>query len=127
METDDLLTAPNRFIVISNVSSDSSAPVTASFDVPASAPHSIQNRGFVVAQVEDLQVPDPTQAMAVAKNLALRQTIFEQVTLTTAPDPRHDSYNVVWWQGEPWLELSWSMALVEGGAMNHLLRKAYRG
>lgn len=126
VENDDLLTAPNRFIVISNRSTDTSLPVVGVYDIPAQFPHSIQNRGFVIAQVEDLPVNDDGQAAAAARNLGIRWSIFEQVSLTTAPDPRHDSYNVIWWQGEAWLELAWSLAMVEGGAMNHLLRRAFK-
>jgi len=74
--------------------------------------------------VLDLQLSDNSQAQAVAQGLVNRQTIFERVSLTTAPDPRHDSYNVIRWQGSNWLELGWSMALVEGGTMNHLLRRS---
>jgi hypothetical protein len=125
IETDDLLTAPNRFVVISNAATDPSLPVVGTADVLATAPHSIANRGFVVTSVNDLQVTDNLQATAVATNLAIRKTVFERVSLSTPPDPRHDSYNVVRWQGELWLELAWSMALMEGGQMNHLLRKAY--
>lgn len=126
IETDDLLTAPNVFIVVSN-SSDSlaNAAVVGRYDVPPSAPHSAANRGFVIAQVSDLQLTDSAQAGAVATGLGIRQTIFERVTLTTPPDPRHDSYNVIRWQAANWLELGWSMTLVEGAPMNHLLRKSY--
>lgn len=126
VETDDLLTAPNRFVVISNAGADTTLPIFASADVPTNAPHSIQNRGFVISKTQNLQLASQAQADAVARGLANRQTVFEQVSLTTAPDPRHDSYNVVKWQGELWLELAWSMALLEGGGMNHLLRKSYR-
>lgn len=127
VENDDLLTAPNRFVVISNAgTSEGDLPVVGIRDVPASAPHSIQNRGFVIQQTDDLQLQSVAQAEAVAQNLANRYTVYETVSLSTAPDPRHDSYNVIRWQGDLWLELSWSMALVEGGGMNHLLRKAYQ-
>lgn len=124
-ETDDLLTAPNKFVVISNTASDATNAVVGIASVPPTAPHSLANRGFEILQQEDLQLTNVDQAQAVANNLANRQTIFERVSLTTAPDPRHDSYNVVRWQGDLWLELAWSMALTEGGGMNHLLRKAY--
>lgn len=124
--TDDLLTAPNRFIVVSNVPQQQGTAVVGVYDVPPSAPHSIASRGFAVPHVEDLQLNDPTQATAVAQGLGIRYTAFEKVSLTTAPDPRHDSYNVIHWRGELWLELAWSMSLVEGGAMNHLLRRSYR-
>ncbi len=127
VETSDLLTAPNRFVVISNASSSPNSAVFAVQDVPPSAPHSIANRGFVISRTADLQISDVTQAVSVVKGLANRQTVFERVNLRTAPDPRHDSYDVIFWQGALWLELAWSMALVEGGGMNHVLRKAYSG
>lgn len=124
IETDDLLTAPNRFVVIGNVG-QGDQPIVGVADVPVNAPHSIQNRGFVIASTSTLQLTSTAQAGSVAQGLANRQTVFERVNLTTPPDPRHDSYNVIKWQGELWLELAWSMALTEGGDMNHMLRKSY--
>lgn len=124
-ESDNLLTAPNRFIVISNAAQDPSQQVVGTVSVPMTAPHSVFNRGFEILDVQTLQVFGLGQAQAMAQNLANRKTVFETVSLVTAPDPRHDSYDVIRWQGDLWLELSWSMALTEGGAMNHLLRKAY--
>lgn len=126
IESDNLLTAPNRFIVISNSATDPTLPVFGSASVPQTAPHSLANRGFEILETQDLQVAGIGQAQAIAQNLVNRQTIFETVSLTTPPDPRHDSYNVIRWQGELWLELGWSLAMTEGGAMNHLMRKAYR-
>lgn len=126
VETDDLLTAPNLFVVISNSADSSTVPVTATARVPANAPHSVENRGFEIPSVVDLQISNLGQAAVVAANLANRQTIFERVAMNTAPDPRHDSYNVIRWQGSLWLELAWSMALIEGGSMGHLIRKAYK-
>jgi hypothetical protein len=123
--TSDLINAPNKFVVISNLSTDPSVAVVGTATVNPAAPHSIPNRGFEVPEVQNLQLANNEQASAVAQNLVNRQTIFERVSITTAPDPRHDSYNVIRWQGSMWLELAWSMALVEGGAMNHVLRKAY--
>lgn len=125
IETSDLLTAPNRFVVISNDADDPSTAVVATADIPATAPHSIANRGFVIAHVEDLQLSDSNQANAVVNGIVNRMTVFERVGITTAPDPRHDSYNVIRWQETNWLELAWTMPLVEGRPMSHLLRKAY--
>lgn len=124
-ETSDILTAPNRFVVISNASQTPLSPVIGIAEVPVNAPNSFTKRGFYITNTQDLQILTTPQAQAVAINLALRRTAFERVTLTTPPDPRHDSYNVIRWQGANWLELSWSMSLMEGGAMSHLLRKAY--
>ena len=125
LETDDLLTAPNTFVVISNAADDTSLPVVGRASVAPTAPHSVARRGFEIAAVYDLLLSDPAQAAAVAQGLARRQTIFEKITLTTPPDPRHDSYNVIQWQGDRWLELSWSMRLEEGGAMSHTMRRSY--
>ncbi len=125
VETDDLLTAPNRFIVVSNAATDTTNAVTGEYNIPPNAPHSFAKRGFYVTSVNDLQLSDSSQAQAVATGLGIRHTVFERVQLTTAPDPRHDSYNVIRWLGVNWLELGWSMTLVEGAPMNHLLRKSY--
>ena len=125
VETDELLTAPNRVIVVSNASSRPQDAVVGVADVASNAPNSIQNRGFVIPVVFNLQVATAAQATIVAAGLAQRMTIFEQVSLSTPPDPRHDSYDVILWQGEKWLELSWTMNLMEGGAMTHTLRKSY--
>lgn len=125
VESDDLLTAPNRFIVTSNNPSNPDETVSAVVDVPPTAPHSIANRGFAIVESLDLQLSDNEQAQAVASGIAERFTVFQRVSMTTAPDPRHDSYNIINWQGDHWLELAWSLPLVEGGAMSHVLRKSY--
>lgn len=125
VETDNLLTAPNRFIVVSNNATDASAAVVGTYDVPNSAPNSIANRGFIIASISDFQAQDQGAAQIVARNIGIRQTVFETVTMHTAPDPRHDSYNVIKWNNALWLELAWTMQLVEGGTMGHTLRKSY--
>lgn len=126
VKTNGLLTAPNVFVVISNSASDPGAAVVGTAAVAPSAPHSEANRGFVIANVQTLQLSSTVQAQAVAQGLVNRQTIVEEVTLSTAPDPRYDSYNVVRWRGDNWLSLSWSLALTPGAPMQHRLRKAYR-
>jgi len=125
-DNNDALIAANRFLVIGNSTTGLGASaVQGVADVPASAPHSLQNRGFVVPSVVNLPVTNSTQAAAVARNLALRQQVAETVSLSTALDPRHDSYDVIVWQGQKWLEIAWSMSLVAGGTMSHTLRKVY--
>lgn len=126
LRTSDVLSAPNRFIVTSNAPSDPDIPTYGSADAPVNSPHSIQRRGFVVAQVENVQALNDAQCSIMAQNLVQRQAIFETYTVTTAPDPRHDSYNVIRWQGDLWLEISWSMTLTEGAPMSHTIRKAYK-
>lgn len=121
----DILNAPNRFTVISNSSDAIAAPIVGTYEVPPSAPHSIASRGFVLPSVSDLQADSIQQADAMARTIGLRFTATETVTFSTPPDPRHDSYDVVVFEGSQWLEIAWSMSLTEGGDMNHTLTKAY--
>lgn len=123
--TSDLLSAPNRFIVSSNAGAAGGLPVVGRYDIPPSAPHSIQSRGFVVPSFQTLQVGTPGQAAAAARQLGLTRTVAVTTQLTTAPDPRHDSYDVVRWQGVNWLEVGWSMTLAEGAPMSHSLRRGF--
>ena len=125
LETSELLTAPNTYIVISNNSATPDTPCTAIATVPVNAPNSVAKRGFAIPKTVDLQLTDIGQAQAVADALVQRNAIFEQVQLSTPADPRHDSYNVIRWQGVNWLELSWSMPLQPGAPMTHTLRRSY--
>lgn len=137
-ETDDLLTAPNRFTVIGNSANTTAAPtansgatniingvITGSYDIPSNAPHSIQNRGFVVPLIAQVQVDTTAQATALARSLGIQSTLYQRTTVNTFPDPRHDSFDVIRWQGKLWLELAWSMELIAGGNMTHSLRRVY--
>lgn len=122
--TNDLLTATNRFIVASN-SGLEDTPRVGVYNVPASAPYSAENRGFVVPEVYDIPVESESQAYVIARSIALQQKIYETVELETTIDPRHDGFDVVRWDGKNWLELDWSMDLVEGGTMRHTMRRIY--
>lgn len=121
----DLLSAPNTIVVTSN-GPTSATPIVGIATVPVNAPNSVANRGFAIPRTYDMQLSDLGQAQAVAQGLAQRQAIYETVTLSTPADPRHDSYNVVHWQGDNWLELAWDMPLVAGSAMTHTMRRAFR-
>lgn len=123
-QTSDVLNAPNRFVVVGNSGSAAARPVTGIYDVPANAPHSITNRGFVIPAVFNLQVASTIQAKAVARNLGLRQTVSVRLDLETVPDPRHDGYQIIRWRQRNWLELAWSMTCEEGASMRHALRRS---
>jgi hypothetical protein len=125
-ETSDLLRAPNRFIVTSNSGSAMDAAIVGRYDVPPSAPYSIAARGFVIPQTTNLQAGGQAQADAMARNQGIRQSVFRRTSLSTAPDPRHDSYDVVRWQGVNWLELAWTLTLEEGAPMTHTLRRSFQ-
>jgi hypothetical protein len=124
-KTSDVLQAPNRFIVIGNSSAASASALVGMYDVPPSAPHSIASRGFVIPQTTNTQVATINQAQAMAKNLGIRQTIYERITFESLNDPRFDSYNIIHFLGDNWLDLSWTMTLAPGGLTQHTARKAY--
>jgi hypothetical protein len=123
--TDDLLSASNRFIVVSN-SGLESTPRIGIYDVPASAPYSADNRGFIIPIMFNISSETQNQAQAMARTLGQQTEIYERVTLDTTIDPRHDGYDVVRWNGVNWLELSWQMDLTEGGTMSHTMRRVYQ-
>lgn len=124
-ESDDLLDAPNRFVVIDNANPD--APIVGTYDVPVTAPHSAANRGFVVADVRDVQgLGTAAAADAAARAAGLATLVYATVTLSTPPDPRHDGYDIVGYDGANWLETAWSLPLVEGSEMSHTIQRAYR-
>ena len=125
IESDNLIDAPNRFIVVGNGAAAMPEEVVGIADVPSSAPHSIANRGFIVADVRNRQVTTSAQAGAIAANLVRNQTLVELTELETPPDPRHDSYDIINWRGEHWVEISWTLPFAAGAVMSHTLQRSY--
>lgn len=125
VESDDLLTAPNRYVVVDT--SATSAPVVGSYDVPASAPNSIANRGFPVTKVVNLQgLGSIAAANAAAQAQANSDTdTFRQVTFDTTHEPRQDTFDVVNFLGSQYRDIGWSAELRAGGKMSHTLRRVY--
>lgn len=133
--TNDRATAPNRWIVRSNSTGillgdegtevNEFQQVVGRYDVPSTAPYSIAQRGFAIPKTVEAQVRTGTAANIYAKTLGIQRSLYEVCTLSTPPDPRHDSYDVVRFNGENWLEIGWSLPLVVGGEMTHTLRRAY--
>lgn len=123
----DILELPNRFVVVNNGATD--AGISGRYDVPAEAAHSAANRGFVVAHVEQMQgIATDEDAAAAARSLARSWRFpYETVEFSSPPDPRHDHYDIVNFEGLLFLELSWSMSLQEGSAMRHVIRRTYEG
>lgn len=119
----DLLAAPNRFIVVSSGPTD--YPIVGTYDVPASAPYSIQARGgLVVPDVTSVQgVANVGDAAARAREIAQTKLPFETLSFSSPVDPRHSAFDVVEYLGERWLETVWGMQLVAGGEMTHTLQR----
>lgn len=123
--TDESLTAPNRFVVVSNDTGTSGTPIVGIYDVPSTAPHSHQNRGFYITDVLDVQVESLEQAQVYARTIGIQLTIVERLDCSTPPDPRHDAFDVVRFLGENWLEIGWSIDLSGTGVMSHVLSRTY--
>lgn len=125
VESDDLLKAPNRYIVIDT--SATASPIVGQFDIPASAPNSIANRGFPVVKVINTQgLQSVAAANAAAQAYAQSDSVaFRYASFNSALDPRHDTYNVVQYLGTNYLETRWSMTLQAGGTMSHEMRQVY--
>lgn len=126
LTSNDLLTAANRFVVYET---SGRSTVTGRYDVPASAPHSIANRGgLVIPDVSTVQGLGSTSAAnKYAKSKALTgQKIYRWASFTGPADPRHGTWTVLSFLGETWLEIAWQLTCRPGPAsMTHKLRRVY--
>lgn len=123
--TDDLLEAPNRYIVISTGMND--VEIVGFWDVPSTSPNSKENRGFVVAHVTNQQGLESSAAATEAAK-AIGQSdfnTFSWVTFDAAPDPRHDTFDIVAWDNVNYREQNWDLTLREGGPHRHELRRIF--
>lgn len=125
IETDNLLDSPNRYIVIDSSATEN--PIVGVYDVPDDAPHSIPNRGFVVARViEEQGLENVAAANARARAAAAQSAAdFKWVTFDGPPDPRHDTFDIIEFLGIKHREQRWVCPLIEGAAMTHDLRRVY--
>lgn len=124
-ESDDLLSAPNVYVVVNTAFTD--APVWGEWRVPAESPHSYANRGFFVVSEHDVQgVESRSAARKAAKAIGQADyATYRWLDIDTAPDPRHDTYDVIDWEGDRYREQAWSLPLVDGAKMHHELRRIW--
>lgn len=123
-ETDDLWERPNTWLVISTSSSDQ--PIVATYELPATDPASITQRGFAVVDVvEEPGLSSTQQAQQRARQAALNAASTFEVELTTAPRPQHDLHHLVVWRGVAYREVGWALPLDPTATMTHrLVRRA---
>jgi hypothetical protein len=125
VESEATIESPNRYVVI-GTSGNQTTPVVGVWDVPADAPHSYEKRGYRVvsmAERQGLSLADATEA-ARTKGLQDADT-YQWASFAAAPDPRHDTYNVIRWQGALWREQGWNLPLEVGAEHRHELRRSY--
>lgn len=123
--SDDLLDAPNVYVVIE--SSGQGASIVGRYQIPASAPHSVENRGYEVVKTLSMQgLGSVAQANQAAKREAQTDdSTFEWQQFAGVADPRHDTFNVVDLLGTRYLEPAWRLPLYNGGNHTHVLRRVY--
>lgn len=121
----DLLQAPNRYVVIDTSATEN--PVTATYDLPATAPHAVVHRGFAIPRtIEAPGVGNVDQAMALAMLTAQTEAhTYETIHFQSPTDPRHDTYDVVSFLGNTYMEVSWSITCSPGGPMEHEINRQY--
>lgn len=126
VESDDLLEAPNVWVVTSK--SAGGAEVTGTYELPSSAPHSIARRGFrVPAFVESAGLGSSADCERVGQTVAsTTEAAYEYVELDTSIDPRHDTAAICELGGLLWLETEWSFTMTPGAPMHHVLRRVYQ-
>lgn len=122
--SNDQLDAQNVFRVYENSGQDS---LIGEYRIPASAPHSVENRGFEVCDpVAVSGLKTQARADAAAKALAITQnTTYEWLSFDSTLDPRHDTWDPVTALGGTWIEAKQVQVLRSGGRHNHLLRRVY--
>lgn len=115
----NLIGAPNAHIVID--SGATTAPITAIAYVDPSLPWSRENRGFVLSATHTMQGIDSTdQAAQMAQGFAdADPSAFEELTFTSVPDPRHDAFEVIGFNGIAYREVQWQIACQPGGDHQH--------
>lgn len=125
VESDDLVAAPNRYLVVNN--SATNVEVSGYYDLPASAPQSYANRGYrVVTKIDAQGIETNAQAVARARLAAITDnSAFNWVEFHSTPDPRHDIFDVVEYLGLNYREVEWDLKLGPGGPHTHKLRRIY--
>jgi hypothetical protein len=122
LDSNDALRAPNLYKALDP---SGQAPVVGTYQIPASEPHSFENRGFYVLHEESIQgLKDTARANRAAKALAVtagRGYRFRSFESTI--DPRHDGSEVLTVIGETWMEDAHSFPMISGGKMSHSLRR----
>jgi len=120
----DILTAPNRYVV---VGSNTDTELVGIFDVPDSAPHSYMNIGRYRRKSESVQGLT-TQAQADAAAAAAYVTdssTYSWLGFDTPVDPRHDTWDILSFDGVNYRQLGWTIECRVGGTMRHSCRGAY--
>ena len=122
--SDDLIDAPNVFRVYEN---SGQATLVGTYSVPASAPHSVANRGYEIGVSEPASgLGTLARANAAARALATtRNVTYRWASWDSTLDPRHDTWDPVRFLGDVWMETRQTQQLRSGGVHSHLARQVF--
>lgn len=125
ISSNNLLSAPNVYVVYDN--SATGAPILAEYQIPDTAPHSIARRGFPIPKVTEAPgIGSNEQALALAKQLAQTEpAAYETINFQGSTDPRHDTFDVLEFLGEQYIETKWAITCQAGGPHEHEINRVY--
>lgn len=125
VESDDLLDAPNVYLVVN--SGFTEAAIWGEWKVPAAAPHSYENTGrWRVKTIDQQGVESNAAARAAAKAYGQADySAYRWVDLSTSIDPRLDTFDVVAWKDEKYRQQQRGFPLVADGVMKLELRRVW--
>ncbi len=100
-----------------------------SYDIPPTAPNSFAVRGFYIVKPIGIQgvVTTAGAIQIAASQYHTDPDQFRSVEFKSTGDPRHDTFEIVQFLGDTYIETAWDMELRAGGPMKHKLRKLYDG
>lgn len=111
-ERDNVVDAPNVYVVVGL--SPGRSEIVGRQEIDPRLPHSIPNRGGLeVPDVHRIQgVASTQQAQRIAQARAARDPFqLAAAEFSAAPDPRHDVFDLVEYDGDVWLEDRWTLTL----------------
>lgn len=125
MTRSNLLSAPNRHVVTNN--GPTNGEISAEASVDQSLPFSRERRGRTITAYHDQQgIGSTAQAAQMAARFAsVDPRTFLTVEFTSTPDPRHDLFQIIGWDGVNMREVSYSLPLNPGRdvSMRHVLTR----
>lgn len=130
VEADDSYRAPNRYTVVGSGTTDE---ISGYYDIPAAAPHSYANRGYLVSDVIDMPgIENSLQAVLAARAAYLADTrAWTRISFTSPVDPRLDLYSIIDYDSGieetagTYLEVSSTIELTSGGNHDHTLSRLW--
>lgn len=126
VRSSDILTAPNRYVAVGAVSVFG-IPYVGIYDIPDDAPNSFRNTGKYRRKTVAMQgIADQVAIDAAAyAAYASDSSTYSWLSFDTPPDPRHDTWDVVSFDGVNYRQIGWRLATRPGSTMHHDCRGVY--